>query len=99
MSLYPLHSRNKDEYDKVNFLFENEYRTIKLIFVPLLFLIRGGNVGRPDPFRPSLRKARTAQAGPRHPAYFMQAENIGPPRIPLGLQAREPARLFFNFFF
>jgi len=92
MSLYPLHSRNKDEYDKVNFLFENEYRTIKLIFVPLLFLIRGGNVGRPDPFRPGPHKAGTTRAGPSRPAYFMRQKTLARPAYHL---ARGPAHFFF----
>jgi len=41
------------------------------------------------------------RAGPLRPAYFMRAENTGPPRILLGPRARGPARffIFFLFFF
>jgi len=52
-----------------------------------LIFFRGSNAGRPDPFRPGPHKARTMRAGPPRPAYFMRAENTGPPRILLGPQA------------
>ena len=45
---------------------------------------RGGNAGRPDPFRPGSHKACTTRAGPPRPAYFMRAENTDPLRILLG---------------
>jgi len=56
---------------------------------------RGGNAGRPAPFRPAPHKARTPRAGPPRHAHFMRAAYSGPPRIKVGPRARGPARFFF----
>ena len=49
---------------------------------------RGGNAGRPAPFRPAPHKARISRAGPPRPTHFMRATYSGP-------RARGPARFFF----
>jgi len=61
-----------------------------------LTLIRGGNAGRPAPFRPAPHKARTPRAGPPRPAHFMRAAYSGPPRIKVGPRA---GPLFFLFIY
>ena len=60
-------------------------------------LIRDGNAGRPGPFRPGPQKARIVRASPARPAYLLRATLLGPPRTPVGPQARGPARFFFEF--
>ena len=64
---------------------------IKLFFhnhVNRLFLTsvfnRGGNAGRPVPFRPTPHKARTPRASPSRPAHFMWATYSNPPHIYVG---------------
>jgi len=36
---------------------------------------RGGNAGRPGPFRPGSHKTRKTRASPSRPAHFMRAAN------------------------
>ena len=61
----------------------------------LMVCCRGGNAGRPAPFKPAPHKARTPRAGPSRPTHFMRAAYSGLPRIYVGPRARGPARFFF----
>jgi len=61
---------------------------------------RGGNAGRPVPFRPAPQKARTPRVGLPRPAHFMRAAYSGPSRIYVGPWVRGPVRFFFfNFIY